>query len=84
MNGAMGFGMLLALLFFCLGDIEKALHHPAGLPFMGIFEQATRSISGTSAMASIIIVMSQVSGLLRQQLTTTRASGQARLGSLET
>ncbi|KAF7588880.1 hypothetical protein BBP40_005065 [Aspergillus hancockii] len=55
-NGSFGFAMLLALLF-CLGDIDKALNDPTGLPFIGIFLQATASIPGTAVMASIIIVM---------------------------
>ncbi|THC97921.1 hypothetical protein EYZ11_002619 [Aspergillus tanneri] len=33
-NGSLGFAMLLALLF-CLGDIDKALQDPTGLPFIG-------------------------------------------------
>ncbi|KAB8230922.1 amino acid/polyamine transporter I [Aspergillus alliaceus] len=55
-NGTLGFAMLLALLF-CLGDIDKALNDPTGLPFVGIFLQATESIPGTAVMACIIIVM---------------------------
>jgi amino acid transporter len=55
-NGSFGFAMLLALLF-CFGDIDRALNDPTGLPFIGIFLQATASIPGTAVMASIIIVM---------------------------
>ncbi|KAE8153182.1 amino acid/polyamine transporter I [Aspergillus avenaceus] len=55
-NGTLGFSMLLALLF-CLGDVDKALNDPTGLPFVGIFLQATESIPGTAVMASIIIVL---------------------------
>lgn len=55
-NGTLGFAMLLALLF-CIGDIDTALNDPTGLPFVGIFLQATESIPGTVVMASIIIVL---------------------------
>ncbi|MCJ1241844.1 hypothetical protein MMC14_009850 [Varicellaria rhodocarpa] len=52
LNGALGFGMLLALLF-CLGDINDALKTPTGYPFIEIFVQGTGSISGSTAMAAI-------------------------------
>lgn len=55
-NGSLGFGMLLALLF-CLGDIETALQSPTGYPFMAIFLQATGSVAGTAVMASIVTTM---------------------------
>lgn len=55
-NGSMGFGMLLAMLF-CSGDLEKALESSTGYPFMSIFYQATGSIAGTAVMASIVTTM---------------------------
>lgn len=55
-NGSLGFGMLLAMLF-CLGDIDKALSSTTGYPFMDIFLQATDSVAGTAVMASIITTM---------------------------
>lgn len=55
-NGSLGFGMLLAMLF-CIGDIEQALKSPTGYPFISIFLQATGSIPGTAVMASIITTM---------------------------
>ncbi|KAJ5674585.1 choline transport protein [Penicillium maclennaniae] len=55
-NGSLGFGMLLAMLF-CLGDIDKALASTTGYPFMDIFLQATDSVAGTAVMASIITTM---------------------------
>ena len=55
-NGSLGFGMLLAMLF-CLGDIDKALGSATGYPFMDIFLQATDSVAGTAVMASIITTM---------------------------
>lgn len=55
-NGSLGFGMLLAMLF-CLGDIEQALGSRTGYPFMDIFLQATDSVAGTAVMGSIITTM---------------------------
>ena len=55
-NGSLGFGMLLAMLF-CLGDIDKALDSATGYPFMDIFLQATDSVAGTAVMGSIITTM---------------------------
>lgn len=55
-NGSMGFGMLIAMLF-CSGDLEKALSSPTGYPFMSIFYQATGSIAGTAVMGSIVTTM---------------------------
>lgn len=55
-NGSLGFGMLLAMLF-CLGDIETALQSPTGYPFMAIFLQATGSVAGTAVMSSIVTTM---------------------------
>jgi amino acid transporter len=55
-NGSMGFGMLLAMLF-CIGDIESALKSTTGYPFMAIFQQATGSVAGTAVMASIVTTM---------------------------
>jgi amino acid transporter len=55
-NGSLGFGMLLAMLF-CLGDIEQALGSATGYPFMDIFLQATDSVTGTAVMGSIITTM---------------------------
>lgn len=55
-NGSLGFGMLLAMLF-CLGDIDAALESATGYPFMDIFLQATDSVAGTAVMASIVTTM---------------------------
>lgn len=51
-NGALGFGMLLTVLF-CLGDAEKAVESPTGYPFIEIFVNGTGSISGGTALVSL-------------------------------
>lgn len=55
-NGSLGFGMLLAMLF-CSGDLGSALESKTGWPFMAIFLEATGSVAGTAAMASIVTTM---------------------------
>jgi choline transport protein len=55
-NGTLGFGMLLALLF-CLGNLDDALDTPTGYPFIEIFQQATNSLVGSALMTSIIIAL---------------------------
>ncbi|CAI7578757.1 unnamed protein product [Penicillium manginii] len=69
-NGSLGFGMLIAMLF-CLGDIEAALDSPTGYPFMSIFLQATRSVAGTAIMGSIITTMG-ISTSVGMLATTSR------------
>ena len=56
LNGFLGFGMLLAVLF-CLGDLDTAENSSTGYPFMEIFIQATRSAAGSSIMITIITVL---------------------------
>ncbi len=56
-NGCLGFAMLLVALF-SLNDIEKTLKTPTGYPYMQIFLDSTGSVTGATAMASIIAVMS--------------------------
>ncbi|KAL4880406.1 amino acid/polyamine transporter I [Aspergillus karnatakaensis] len=55
-NGSLGFGMLIAVLF-CLGDLDAALATPTGYPYMEIFYQATDSVSGALGMISIIVII---------------------------
>lgn len=55
-NGTLGFGMLIAVLF-CMGDLETALKSPTGYPFMQIFYQATNSLSGSLTMISITLII---------------------------
>ncbi|MCJ1451253.1 hypothetical protein MMC28_001589 [Mycoblastus sanguinarius] len=48
-NGALGFGMLIAVLF-CLGNADDALNTPTGFPFMEILTNAVRSTGGGTGM----------------------------------
>lgn len=50
-NGFLGLGMLIAVLF-CLGNLEDALSTPTGFPFIEIFRQATNSTSGGTVMVN--------------------------------
>lgn len=55
-NGAMGFGILIAILFG-MGDIEAALSSNTGFPIIEIFYHMTRgNATAASAMTSTIIV----------------------------
>ena len=59
LNGILGFGILLAVLFVTV-DANAALQSPSGLlgfPFMQIFYSATGSRAGASVMIAIVIVM---------------------------
>ncbi|KAI0895209.1 amino acid transporter [Annulohypoxylon nitens] len=56
LNGALGFGMLIAVLF-CIVDIDAALESPTGFPFMAIFEQGVRSERGAQTMASLLVIL---------------------------
>ena len=49
LNGLLGFGMLIAVLF-CLGDVKLALDSPTGFPFMQVFLTATGTNEGASLM----------------------------------
>lgn len=56
LNGSLGFGMLLAVLF-CLGDLEAVLGTATGFPFMEIFLQAVGSTRAALAMAAVITIL---------------------------
>jgi choline transport protein len=51
-NGALGFGMCIALLF-CLGDIDTALTSATGYPFIEVYKYGAGSIVGGTAMVSL-------------------------------
>lgn len=55
LNGLLGFGMLIAMLFV-LGDVQDDLTSPTGLPFIQIIYNAVMSKAGTTGMVSICII----------------------------
>ena len=55
-NGAIGFGWLLVILF-CMGDITEAMETTTGYPIIEIFFQISRSNAAASAMTCALIVM---------------------------
>ena len=57
LNGAMGFGIALALLF-AIEDIEAALNTKTGFPFIEIFYQAVQSVPRAAIMTALILAMS--------------------------
>lgn len=61
-NGALGFGFLLALLF-SIGDVDAALNTKTGFPIIEIFYQAIESKGGATAMISVIIAMASFATL---------------------
>lgn len=56
LNGALGFGMLVAILF-CLGDTKTVLDTPTGYPFIQILFDATNSHVGASILTGIITAL---------------------------
>ncbi|KAL8949944.1 MAG: hypothetical protein Q9222_003993, partial [Ikaeria aurantiellina] len=68
-NGILGIVILIAILF-CLGDpsqvLKVVLQTALGFPFIQVFLDATKSVSGTAVMASIVLVLgiSSTVGLL--------------------
>ena len=56
LNGALGFSMLIAVLF-CIGDISTALGTNTGFPFIEIISQAVQNLSGSTAMVALIEVL---------------------------
>ncbi len=56
LNGALGFAMIIAFLF-TIGNMESALKNPTGYDFLYVFERATRSKAGATAMSGLLITM---------------------------
>ncbi|KAK5119365.1 hypothetical protein LTR85_007721 [Meristemomyces frigidus] len=55
-NGVLGFGMLIALLY-CQGDISKNLSSSTGFPFIEAFLQSLRSVPWATAWTSLLLVL---------------------------
>lgn len=64
-NGSLGFGMLIAILF-CMNNIKQALNTDTGYPFIEIFYQATNSVAGACAMTGVVlgIAICTIAGVL--------------------
>ena len=56
-NGCLGFGMIVAVLFSAGPDLGGKFGEITGYNFMGIFMEATNSLSGTIAMCSVVIII---------------------------
>lgn len=56
MNGAMGLGGIIALLF-CIGDPNVVLGTNFTYPIIEIFKQGTKSVGGSAVMVALIIVV---------------------------
>ncbi|KAF7913579.1 hypothetical protein EAE99_010605 [Botrytis elliptica] len=56
-NSVLAFGMLIATVF-CAGDLTAAFESPTGHSFIEIFTQAVGSVTGATAMASILVFVS--------------------------
>lgn len=72
LNGALGFGILIALLF-SMGDLQSALSTPTKYPIIEIIYQATKSKSATNAMVSGI-VLSAVWAMLGLMASASRTT----------
>jgi choline transport protein len=79
LNGVLGFGFLIALLF-SMGDLEQALNSPTGFPLIEIFYQATQSKRATSAMVCGIVAsaVAAVFALMASASRTTWAFSRDR------
>ncbi|MCJ1354574.1 MAG: hypothetical protein MMC33_004563 [Icmadophila ericetorum] len=56
LNGAMGFGMALALLF-CIGDVSATITPPTTFLFIDIFYQAVQSRVGAALMTALVVTL---------------------------
>jgi amino acid transporter len=56
LNGTLGFAIVIAFCF-CLGDLGADLASPTGYDFIQVFNGATNSNAGTSAMTAILITL---------------------------
>ena len=53
-NGLLAFGILITVLY-CGGNLFEAAKPPTGYPFLDIFTYASRSVTGATGLAAIII-----------------------------
>ncbi|KAK8092543.1 hypothetical protein PG999_014742 [Apiospora kogelbergensis] len=69
-NGAFGWIMLITFCS-CLGKVEDVLNSQAGIPFLAVFENATQTKGGATAMSVIIVIMT-IAGNLTGVATASR------------
>ncbi|EAT79353.2 hypothetical protein SNOG_13469 [Parastagonospora nodorum SN15] len=69
-NSSMGFLMLITFCF-CLGDVDSVLHTATGQPHIQAMFNATQSVSGATALASITTIMA-VFGCVNNVATCSR------------
>lgn len=56
-NGCLGFGMIIVMMFCTDADLGGTLGKATGYNFMGIFMEATNSIPGSLTMCAIVITI---------------------------
>ena len=56
-NGCLGFGMIIVMMFCTDSDLGGKLGDATGYNFMGIFMEATDSVPGSLAMCAIVITI---------------------------
>lgn len=56
-NGCLGFGILIAMMFCAGPDLGGKIGAATGYTYMGIFMEATNSVPGSLAMSAIVIVI---------------------------
>ncbi|EED13334.1 GABA permease, putative [Talaromyces stipitatus ATCC 10500] len=61
-NGTMGFGFLVAILF-CMGDLNSALQTTTGYPIIQIFYNITGNVHSATALSSTIVIMAGISSI---------------------
>lgn len=61
-NGAMGFGFLVAILFF-MGDLNAALNTKTGYPIIEIFYNITGNSRSATALSSAIVIMAGLASI---------------------
>jgi choline transport protein len=69
-NSSMGFLMLITFCF-CMGDVKSVLNTPTGQPFIQALLNATQSVSGATALASITTIMA-IFGCVNNVATCSR------------
>ncbi|KAJ6190524.1 hypothetical protein N7519_000545 [Penicillium mononematosum] len=88
-NGCLGFGMIIVMMFCTGSDLGGKLGKITGYNFMGIFMEATDSVPGSLTMISIVIIIYVCSlmGLLaaasRQLWSFSRDKGSTRMAIVE-